>query len=114
MIIKTIIKKLELSKNYKPFARVALQFDEYRDGKGNLRWVTGFANKLTWAWEVGMDVQPVIVDEGKYLNFTFGEDTPENRLNVYELPVTVGFLFDMIKRKSERSKPQAPPESSPF
>lgn len=105
MIIKAIQKKIEISKAGNPYARVLLQFEEYKDGKGNLRWVTGFGNRRTWAWKVGDDVQPTVTEDGKYLNFTF-EDTDENRLNVYALPATVGFVLDLLKGRQSQEKPQ--------
>lgn len=107
MIIKKLKRTVELSKAGKPFARVLVQFEEYKDGKGNLRWISGFGNKRTWAWRVGDDVQPNIEEKGNYLNFSF-EDTDENRLDVYGLPATVGFVMEMLKHK-----PQQPTESAP-
>lgn len=113
MIILTIKKQILVSKTGNPYARISLQFNEYRDGKGNLRWASGFGNKLTWAWKVGDDVQPEITDDGKYLNFKFGDEDEQNRLDVYRLPATVGFTLELIKStlngnaKPQNTKPQA-------
>lgn len=96
MIIKTLKRKIELSKGGKPYARVVLQFDEYRDGKGNMRWITGFGNQRTWFWKVGEDVQPDIKEEGQYLNFDFDGD----RLDVYSMPATVGFVIDLFGKRA--------------
>ena len=104
MIIRALQKKIELSKAGNPFARVLVQFDEYKDGKGNRRWISGFGNKRTWAWRIGDDVSPEITENGKYLNFSF-DDTDDNRLNVYALPATVGFVMDLLKPR-ERSEPR--------
>jgi len=101
MIIKAIKKNIEISKAGNPYTRVILQFDEYKDGKGNRRWITGFGNKKTWGWKVGDDVDPTVIEEGQYLNFKY-EDTDENRLNVYELPATIGFVMDLLKGKPDR------------
>jgi len=98
MIIKAIKRQILLSKGGKPYTRVLLQFDEYLDGKGNLRWVSGFGNKRTWLWKIGEDVQPKIEEKDSYLNFSF-EDTDENRLDVYSLPATVGFVLELLKGK---------------
>lgn len=110
MIIKYIKRSVELSKSGKPYARIMLQFDEYRDVKGNYRWVTGFGNKRTWAWKEGDDVQPEIKEEGKYLNFTF-DDTDENKLDVYRLPATIGFVMSLLApRKHTDINQSATPE----
>lgn len=119
MIIQAIKRQVAVSKNGKPYARVIVQFEEYKDGKGNMRWVTGFGNKRTWAWKAGDDVQPSITEEGKYLNFTF-EDTDENRLDVYQLPATIGFVMDLLKpRQPAEARGAAevndiPPDDIPF
>lgn len=112
MIIQNIRKQIEVSKKGNPYARVLLQFEEYKDGKGNMRWVTGFGNKLTWAWKIGDDVQPTITEEGKYLNFTFG-DSDENRLDVYRLPATIGFVMELLKgKKPQAQQTERPSEAS--
>lgn len=105
MIIQAIKKKIELSKAGKPFARVLVQFDEYRDGKGNRKWLSGFGNKRTWAWEVGDDVQPEVTENGQYLNFSFDE-RDENRLNIYDMPATIGFVMELVNGKQQ--SPSAP------
>lgn len=107
MLIKTIKKKVEISKSGNPFARVLIQLDEYRDGKGNLIWISGFGNKRTWLWKVGDDVQPDITQNGQYFNFSF-DDTKENKLDIYSLPATVGFVLDMLKKQGGR--PMSPSE----
>lgn len=107
MIILTIKKQILVSKTGNPYARISLQFEEYRDGKGNLRWLSGFGNKLTWAWKVGDDVQPEITDDGKYLNFKFGDEDEQNRLDVYRLPATVGFVMELLKGKPAVAPRQA-------
>ncbi len=113
MIVVNIKKSIELSKTGKPFARVLVQFEEYKDGKGNLRWISGFGNKRTWAWKVGDDVQPSVEENGNYLNFSF-EDTDENRLDVYRLPATIGFVMDLLKDRKpvERKEETTPPAGS--
>lgn len=105
MIIVSIKKQIRIGKSGNPYASVLLQFNEYRDGKGNLRWITGFGNKRTWAWQEGDDVQPEITEEGKYLNFKF-DDSDETRLNVYELPATVGLVLDLMRGGRPQSKEQ--------
>lgn len=107
MQIKNLKKKIELSKAGNPFARVLVQFEEYKDGKGNMIWVSGFGNKRTWLWKVGDDVQPEITQNDKYYNFSF-DDTPENKLDVYSMPATVGFVLDMLKKQG--SRPMSPSE----
>lgn len=111
MIIKNIKKQVLLSKKGNPYAKILLQFDEYRDGKGNMRWVSGFGNKLTWAWKIGDDVQAEIVEkeEGQYLNFSFC-DSEENTLDVYRLPATVGFVLELLKE----SRPAQPTQPQPL
>lgn len=98
MIIKNIKKNVLLSKSGKPYARVQIQVDEFRDGKGNMRWIGGFGNKRTWAWKIGDDVTFDLKDDGKYLNFSF-DDTDDNRLDVYRLPATIGFVMELLKVK---------------
>ena len=95
MIIRKINKQVKLSKGGSPFFSVLIQLDEYSDGKGNLRWISGFGNKDTWNWKVGDDVLPEITENGKYLNFAFN-DNKENALSYYEVAVSVGFMKDYI------------------
>lgn len=115
MIIKKISKTVRLSKNGKPYASVSIQLDEYRDGKGNMRFISGFGNRLTWAWKVGDDVVPEITQsqDGRYLNFSFG-DGDENRLNVHNLPASVGFVLDLLKPKTAEAKPMAQGEAESY
>lgn len=120
MIIRAIKKKIELSKAGSPFARVLVQFDEYRDGKGNYVWISGFGNKSTWLWKVGDDVQPEVTENGKYLNFSF-QDEKENKLDVYSMPATIGFVIGLLGQKPTQAvasnRPNsisAPPEEIPF
>lgn len=97
MIILNIIKQIKLSKSNRPYASVAVQFDEYRDGKGNLRWISGFGNKRTWLWKKGDDVTAEITEkDGKYLNFSF-DDTEENKLDVYKMPASIEFVMELLK-----------------
>ena len=104
-----------MSKGGKPYARVLLKFDEYKDGKGNNPWISGFGNKRTWEWKAGEDVSPIITENGQYFNFTF-DDTPENRLNLYELPCTIGFVMSLFEKfgskttKVKKENPE-PPQS---
>lgn len=100
MIIKNIKKRVMLSNNGSPYAKVSVQFEEYKDGKGNMRWLGGFGNKATWRWKVGDDVAPEITDDGKFLNFTFADDK-ENRLFVEDLPATVGFVLELVNGKKK-------------
>lgn len=104
MIIKNIRKQLQVSKNGKPYASVSVQFEEYMDGKGNMKWIGGFGNKSTWAWKVGDDVQPDITEDGQYLNFSFNDEDKENRLDVYRLPATVGFVMELLKGRQPAEK----------
>lgn len=103
MIIRAIQKNVKLSKKGTPFASVSVQFDEYVEN-GKRVWINGFGNKFTWAWKVGDDVQPTITQEGKYYNFTFC-DEKENKLDVYRLPATVGFVMEMMKLGQTAQKP---------
>ena len=103
MIIRAIKKQIKLGKSGKPYASVLVQFDEYADGKGNKKWISGFGNKRTWAWKVGDDVQPEIEQKGNYLNFTF-DDTEENKLDVYRLPATIGFVMEFIQQQTGAKK----------
>lgn len=103
MIIKNIKKSVELSKSGKPYARVVVQFNEYRDGKGNMAWVSGFGNKISWAWKVGDDVSPTVTQEGKYYNFTMDE-TEDDRLDVYRLPATIAFVMALFKGNAPAPK----------
>jgi len=96
MIIIKIKKSVQLSKAGNPYAKVIVQFEEHKDGKGNMQWIGGFGNKRTWAWKVGDDVAPEITQEGKYLNFSF-DDTEENKLDVYQLNANVAFVMDLLK-----------------
>lgn len=106
MIIKAINKQVKLTRTgNKPYASVSVQFDEYTEG-GKRVWINGFGNKRTWAWKVGDDVQPTVTKEGKYLNFSF-DDTDENRIDVYKLPVTVGFVMELLKLKDARTSTPA-------
>lgn len=111
MIIKNIKKNVLLSKGGKPYAKISIQVDEFRDGKGNMRWIGGFGNKRTWAWKVGDDVTFDLKDDGKYLNFSF-DDTDETRLDVYRLPCTVGLALELINGKKQNSIPKAKVEAS--
>lgn len=114
MIIKAIKKKIELSKKGTPFTRVLVQFDEYKDGKGNRVWISGFGNRRTWLWKVGDDVQPEVTQKDRYFNFSF-DDTEENRLDVYALPATVGFVMDLLKARGgapQSQSTQSAPASS--
>jgi len=101
MIIQAIKKQIKLSKAGKPYASVLVQFDEYKDGKGNYKWISGFGNKSTWAWKVGDDVAPNIEEKGQYLNFSFA-DEKENALDVYRLPATIGFVMELLEGKGGR------------
>lgn len=104
MIIRAIIKNVKIAKSGKPYASISLQFDEYtKDGKRV--WINGFGNIRTWAWKVGDDVQPSVTDNDGRLSFTF-DDTKENRLDVYRLPATVGFVMDLLNGRS--NTPSAP------
>lgn len=96
MILKNISKQIKISKGGKPYASVAIQLEEYKDGKGNMKWISGFGNKRTWAWKKGDDVQPDITENGQYLNFSF-DDTNEDKLDVYRLPATVGLVLELMK-----------------
>jgi hypothetical protein len=98
MIIQEIKKTIEISKAGKPYARVLLKFEEYKDGKGNYKWISGFGNKRTWEWKAGDDVEPIITENGEYLNFSF-DDTKENMLDVYRLPATVGMVIDLFEKR---------------
>lgn len=115
MIIQAIKKQVKLGKSGKPYASVLVQFDEYKDGKGNRKWISGFGNIRTWAWKVGEDVAPEITENGNYLNFTFA-DTDENKLDVYRLPATIGFVLELLKqadlsKKSGEGAPKAPSDT---
>lgn len=116
MIIRNIIKNVKLAKNGKPYASMGLQFDEYtKDGKRI--WINGFGNKRTWAWKIGDDVQPTVTESEGRLSFTF-DDTQENRLDVYRLPATVGFVLDLFNKSNTSSAPAVegrgmPPEDIP-
>lgn len=121
MIIKSIKKQIRISpKSGHPYASIQIQVEEYKDGKGNMRWISGFGNKYTWAWKIGDDVQPEITEkDGKYLNFSFREDEEDARLDVYRLPATIGFVMDLLKGKSQnkQSSPEAeelPDDDIPF
>lgn len=103
MIIRNIAKNIKLSKKGTPYASVSVQFDEYTEN-GKRIWINGFGNRLTWAWKIGEDVQPTITQEGKYYNFSFC-DTDENKLDVYRLPATVGFVMEMMKLSKPAEKP---------
>lgn len=103
MVIKNIKKQIKLSKAGKPYASVLLQFDEYKDGKGNHKWISGFGNKSTWEWKVGDDVQPDIEEKGQYLNFSFA-DEKENALDVYRLPATIGFVMELLEGRGNRGE----------
>lgn len=106
MIIRAINKQVKLTRTgNKPYASVSVQFDEYVEG-GKRVWINGFGNERTWLWKVGDDVQPTVKQEGKYYNFSF-DDTDENRLDVYKLPATVGFVMELLKLAGDR-KPQTP------
>lgn len=111
MIIQKIKKSLRLSKSGNPYASVALQFEEYKDGKGNMRWIGGFGNKRTWLWKKGEDVAPTITENGKYLNFEF-DDSDENRLDVYSLPATVGLTMDLIRAMIGGNNEKQQPETN--
>lgn len=111
MVIKNIKKSILLSKSGNPYAKILVQFEEYKDGKGNMRWIGGFGNKRTWAWRIGDDVTPEITEDGQYLNFTF-DDTEENRLDVYGLPATIGFCMSLLGKKPE-NKPKPTEAQAP-
>jgi len=83
-----------------------VQFEEYRDGKGNMVWISGFGNRRTWLWKIGDDVMPEVTNEGRYYNFSF-DDTAENKLDVYSLPATVGFVMDMFRSRQPQQKSPA-------
>lgn len=113
MIIQNITKSIKLSKSGKPYASVGVQFEEYKDGKGNMRWINGFGNKRTWLWKKGDNVQPEITQNGNYFNFSFDE-TEENRLDVYKLPATVGLVLEILKlQKTAPNSSEGVDEPSP-
>lgn len=113
MIIKKITRDIKLSKAGKPYASIGIQFDEYRDGKGNHVWINGFGNKFTWAWKVGDDVQPEINKNDRgYYNFSF-RDEKENSLDVYKLGATVGFVLELLKGRSTPAPQQRQSTMSP-
>lgn len=104
MIIQNISKTIKLSKAGKPYASVGIQFAEYRDGKGNMKWISGFGNKRTWLWKKGDDIEPEITEKNGYLNFSFAE-TEENRIDVYKLPASVGLVYDLLGAKKSAPNP---------
>lgn len=114
MIIQNIKKEVRVSKTGKPYLSVVLQFDEYKDTVGKMRWISGFGNKRTWAWEKGDDVAPDVSERNGFLNFTF-DDTEENRLNPYDMPATIGFVIDLLDRQGLLTKPvsDSPQEARP-
>lgn len=112
MIIKAIKKQIKLGRSGKPYASVLVQFDEYADGKGNRKWISGFGNLRTWAWKVGDDVAPEIEQKGNYLNFSFA-DTDENKLDVYRLPATIGFVMEMLAQKPATASKEGVDDTRP-
>jgi len=110
MIIQAIHKEVKISKAGKPYASVSIQLDEYKDGTGKRFWIGGFGNKDTWFWKKGDEVMPDVKQNGQYYNFSYN-DSKENNINVYKLPVTVGFVMELLKGKQQSVPVQKAPET---
>lgn len=110
MKILNIRKNIRIGKNTgNPYLSVSLQFDEYRDGKGNMVWISGFGNKHSWNWKVGDEVTPEITQNDRgYYNFSYMDDDESARLSAWDMPATVGFVVNLLQDKVfDNIKPQA-------
>ena len=53
-----------ISKNNKPYTRMSIQTKEHGE-----KWLSGFKNQTSGAWQVGQEVEVIVKENGQYLNF---------------------------------------------